>query len=166
LITNPVTPPSSHRHPVSRIALAPGIVDRCGQILIIAVVLILNSYAESVRAQSPLCLPYEPETVMLIGTVQRALAYGPPGYGETPDHDAKEIFYSLQLATPICVLGGDEDDQPAEPSIRQLQIAFIKMPFDRTLPGHRVRIAGTLFHATTGHHHTKVLISPDRIERQ
>jgi hypothetical protein len=40
------------------------------------------------------------------------------------------------------------------------------MPFDRSLPGHRVRVAGTLFHAMTGHHHTKVLISPDRIERQ
>lgn len=103
---------------------------------------------------------------MLTGTVQRALAYGAPGFGETPDRDAKEIFYSLQLATPICVLGGDDLDQPAEPSIRQLQIAFIKMPFDKSLPGHRVRIVGTLFHSITGHHHTKVLISPDRIEQQ
>ena len=135
-------------------------------ILIFAVVLALNCHTDSGHAESPLCLPYEPETVVLTETVQRALAYGPPGYGETPDRDAKEVFYSLQLATPICVLGGDDLDQPAEPSIRQLQIAFIKMPFDRTLPGHRVRVAGTLFHAMTGHHHTKVLISPDRIERQ
>jgi hypothetical protein len=135
-------------------------------IRIVALVLVLNFHVDSSQAQSPLCLPYEPETVVLTGTVQRALAYGPPGYGETPDRDAKEIFYSLQLATPICVLGGDDFDQPAEPSIRRLQIAFIKMPFERSLPGHRVRVNGTLFHATTGHHHTKVLISPDRIERQ
>jgi hypothetical protein len=122
--------------------------------------------AEVAQAQSPLCLPYEPETVVLTGTVQRVLAYGPPNFGETPDRDAKEIFYSLQLTAPICVAGGDDPDQPAEPAIRQMQIAFINLPFDRTLPGHRVRIIGTLFHAMTGHHHTKVLISPDRIERQ
>jgi Domain of unknown function (DUF4431) len=65
----------------------------------------------------------------------------------------------LQLATPICVLGGDDSDQPAEPSIRHLQIAFIKIPFDKSLPGHRVRIIGTLFHSMTGHHHTRALIS-------
>ena len=98
--------------------------------------------------------------------MQRALAYGSPGFGETPDRDAKEVFYSLALAAPICVLGGDDPDQPAEASIRQMQIAFINIPFDRTLPGHRVRITGTLFHAIIGHHHTKVLISPARIERQ
>jgi hypothetical protein len=135
-------------------------------ILTAAAVIFLNEHAEVVHAQSQLCLPYEPETVVLTGTVQRALAYGPPGYGETPRQDTKEIFYSLQLAAPICILGGDDFDQPAEPSIRQLQIAFINMPFDRTLPGHRVRITGTLFHATTGHQHTKVLISPAGIERQ
>jgi len=69
---------------------------------------------------------------VLTETVQRALAYGEPGFGETPDRDVKEIFYSLQLAAPIYFLGGDDSDQPAEPSIRQLQIAFIN---DKSLPG-------------------------------
>ena len=126
----------------------------------------LNWYVSNALAAVPLCLPYEPETVVLQGNVQRALAYGPPGFGETPDRDAKEIFYSLQLGVPICVLAGNDEDQPAEKSIRQLQIAFINMPFDKTIAGRRVRIIGALFHATTGHHHTKVLISPTRIERQ
>jgi hypothetical protein len=133
---------------------------------ILTAVAFLLLTAEVAQAQSPLCLPYEPETVVLTGTVQRVLAYGPPNYGRTPDRDAKEIFYSLQLTAPICVSGGDDPDQPAEPAIRQVQIAFINLPFDRTIARHRVRIIGTLFHAMTGHHHTKVLISPDRIERQ
>jgi hypothetical protein len=63
------------------------------------------------------------------------------------------------------VLTGDDKDQPGERPIRQVQIAFINMPFDRTLPEQHVRMMGMLFHATTGHHHTKVLISPARIER-
>src|ERR1700722_5192363 len=52
-------------------------------IVIVAVVLILNCRADSGHAQSPLCLPYEPEIVVLTGSVQRALAYGPSDYGGT-----------------------------------------------------------------------------------
>jgi len=70
-------------------------------ILIAIAVLFLTGYAEALHAQSQLCLPYEPETVVLTGTVQRALAYGALGYGQTPRQDTKEIFYSLQLAAPI-----------------------------------------------------------------
>jgi Domain of unknown function (DUF4431) len=132
----------------------------------IFVIVLAIDHAAAGHAESQICLPYEPETVVLMGVVQRGLAYGPPGYGKTPYLDAKEVFYSLYLANPICVMGGDELDQPAEPTIRNLQIAFIKTPFDRALLEHRVRIVGTLFHGMTGHHHTKVLISPDQIERQ
>jgi hypothetical protein len=63
------------------------------------------------------------------------------------------------------VLAGDDQDEPSERAIRQIQIAFINMPFDKTLPEQRVRVTGTLFHAVSGHHHTKVLISPVKIER-
>ena len=110
-----------------------------------ALVSALAGHATPAFSQAPLCLPYEPEKVVLIGTVRRALAYGPPGYGETPSRDAKQIFYSLELSQPICVLAGDDPDQPGERSIRQVQIAFIQMPFDKSLPEKRVRITGTLF---------------------
>lgn len=120
--------------------------------------------AAPANADDP-CLPYEPESVVLTGTAQRAFAYGPPGFGETPSKDAKEIFYSLQLAKPICVLAGDDQDEPGEPAVRQLQIAFINMPLDRSLLGQHVRVTGTLSHATTGHHHMAVLIRASAIER-
>jgi hypothetical protein len=71
----------------------------------------------SVYAQPAPCLPYEPEKVVLTGTVRRALAYGPPGF-DTPSRDAKEIFYSLELAAPICVLAADDQDEPSERSDR------------------------------------------------
>jgi hypothetical protein len=38
---------------------------------------------------------------------------------------------------------------------RTLQIAFIEMPFDRSIPEDRVWITATLFHAVFGRHHTK-----------
>ena len=38
----------------------------------------------------------------------------PPGFGETPDRDAKEIFYSLELAVPTFVLAGDDPDEPVD----------------------------------------------------
>jgi len=52
-----------------------GIVAGMRTIPTAAAVLLLNWHNEAAHAQSPLCLPYEPETVVLTGTVQRALAY-------------------------------------------------------------------------------------------
>ena len=118
-----------------------------------------------VHAESKVCLPYEPETVVLTGTVHRAQFYGPPGYGETPKIDAKEGYYLLQLDQPICVLAGNDENDEEGPFIRSLQIIFNHIPYDHSLPGKKVRIRGTLSHANTGHHHTKVMISADGIER-
>lgn len=100
----------------------------------------------------------------LTGSVQRVVAYGPPGFGEDPRTDAKESYLSLTLPTPVCVRGDPAQDDP-EPDVRALQIAFVSIPFDRTIAGSKVRITGTLMHQMTGHHHTRVLILPTRIEK-
>ena len=110
------------------------------------------------------CLRYEPDPVSLTGTVRRVMAYGPPNYGENPATDAKEPYLALVLPTPICVEAAG--DSPAETELRQLQIVFTRLRPDRSLVGHRVRITGTLFHQTTAHHQTPVLIEPSRIDRQ
>src|SRR5215510_4752610 len=39
----------------------------------------------------------------------RHMEYGPPGYGEDPDHDAKELFWYLELDVPVCVNGRKEN---------------------------------------------------------
>jgi hypothetical protein len=108
------------------------------------------------------CMPYEPTRVTLSGVVQRGVAFGPPGYGETPKIDAKEVFYSIRVDNPVCTVSGDQDN-PAEASVKLVEMAFSHAP-SKSLPGEHVRVVGTLFHAFDGHHHTAVLITPDKID--
>ena len=130
----------------------------------IAVIAVILSHGGATYAQSAGCLAYEPQTVTLTGSVQRVMAYGPPNFGENPRTDAKEPYLALTLPTPVCVQGDPAQDDP-EADVRVLQIAFVSIPFDRTIAGSKVRITGTLMHQMTGHHHTRVLILPTRIEK-
>jgi len=94
------------------------------------------------------------------------MEYGAPGFGEDPVHDEKEVYWYLDLDTPICVNGGSDDSFDEEESgIQRLQIVYGRYPRGRGWIGHRVSIAGTLFHAENGHHHTKVLIQATKTEK-
>jgi Domain of unknown function (DUF4431) len=65
------------------------------------------------------------------------------------------------LDDPICVNGkrNDSQDIEAEKDVRKVQIVYRNgYPKGGNWIDHRASITGTLFHAITGHHHTKVLI--------
>jgi hypothetical protein len=59
------------------------------------------------------------------------MAYGPPNYGEDPAHDAKEIYWYLELDDPICVNGKKQhskehsEEMQGENNLRQLQIVYM-----------------------------------------
>jgi len=107
------------------------------------------------------CHEYGPAIVTLTGTVARHMEYGPPNYGEDPAHDAKEVYWYLQLDDPICVNGKKDrsEEMEGEKSVGKIQIVYLDgYPKGDKWINHRASITGTLFHAVTGHHHTKVLI--------
>jgi hypothetical protein len=111
---------------------------------------------------------YEPEKVMLKGKVVSRTFYGPPNYGENPKTDSRESQYILILdsAVDVVATGSDPTDQ-TERGVRRVTLVvddFAAHPV-RPLLGRRVLIEGTLFHAHTGHHHTKVLIEVSSIKR-
>jgi hypothetical protein len=125
----------------------------------------LSSASQAVKGADPSCLEYGPAVVTLSGTITRHFYYGPPNYGEDPATDAKEIHWFLNLDEPICVNGKDEDspEMEGETGVRRLQIVHLNgYPGSRGLMGHRISVTGTLFHAATAHHHTKVLIWADK----
>lgn len=132
--------------PVMRLAVA------------LAAVLIVSGPA---RADVP-CVTYGPH-VSLTGTIHRAIAFGPPGYGTHPKTDAKEIYESLSLDEPLCVLQGDDETEPEERGIRQVELdkdnGAIIAP-----DGSHMTATGELYHKYTAHHHTKVLLGVDRID--
>lgn len=70
--------------------------------------------------------------------------------------DAAEVHWLLHLDRPVCTAG--TGDEPAEAGIRKVQLVLSDHARHRALLGRRVRVAGPLFHAQTGHHHTPVLL--------
>jgi hypothetical protein len=102
------------------------------------------------------CEKYGFPGTTLAGTVGVETFYGPPGYGESPATDSTERQAILHLEKPLCTLASD--DEPAE----QNQVKVTLVPMGnlslREFVGKTVTVRGSLFHALTGHHHTKVLI--------
>ena len=111
-------------------------------------------------------LNYEPANVTLTGVVVSKTYYGPPNYGESPKTDSKETQYVLILDSPVDIVG-DRSDQTTERGVKRVTLVVndFKAHHVETLLGSRVEVQGTLFHASTGHHHTKVLINVASIKK-
>jgi len=102
------------------------------------------------------CLKYDDPTVSLKGKVVLRTFFGPPNYGENPRTDSKEQQGILILGHPICV----EASQEEKAEVAQKEITLIPLGnfgLYRYV-GKRVTVAGRLFHAISGHHHTMVII--------
>jgi hypothetical protein len=109
-------------------------------------------------------LEYEPSVVELEGTLKIKTFFGPPNFGENPKTDSKEETRILVLDKPINVRAKGEADPVTDPSaenVRELQLVF-DGPLKK-LVGKKLIVKGTLFHAQTGHHFTKVLLNLDSI---
>ena len=107
------------------------------------------------------CLPYEPLVVTLLGQLTLRTVYGPPGFGEDPDHDEKGQVPILTLDAPACVDGakGGDENIP-EVNVTELQVVHMR-PLPKNLLGAHVAIRGSLFHSHTLYHHTTVLVQVD-----
>jgi hypothetical protein len=119
--------------------------------------------ATTLRIEARSCLPYEPKPVTLAGTIVRQTFPGPPNYEDVKTGDTPEMIWVLRLATPICVApdGPTEDYNDPESNVRELQLIFMDgagYTKYRSLLGKPVSVSGTLSHAITGHHHTKVMV--------
>jgi hypothetical protein len=112
------------------------------------------------------CLKYEPEIVKLVGVTTRHTFPGPPNYESVKNGDAPERYWFLRLPRPVCVQPSNtaDDTQEVESGVKLLQIIIHDYGSVRPLLGRKVRITGTLMHAISGHHHTKVLINASHIE--
>ena len=128
--------------------------------LLATLILLTFGSSSSVAAQS--CLEYGP-TVTFSGKLSSKIVAGPPNYESIRKGDQKETVILLTLAQPFCTTGNDPAgiDVP-EKGLRDLQLVITKdedWPVIRRLIGKRVTVSGTLFHAHTGHHRTKVLMT-------
>ena len=127
--------------------------------LLITALFLVGSIYSSASGQK--CLQYGP-TVSLRGTLRSQVFSGPPNYESIKRGDRKETAIILTLVSRTCTSGNSPDsfDVP-ERKIREMQLVVTKPAHWKLVErrmGKRVVITGTLFHANTGHHRTKVLI--------
>lgn len=113
------------------------------------------------------CLNYEPDVATLTGIIRTHTFPGPPNFESIAKGDARENIWSLHLTKSICMSA--KGDAEAENNVTDLQLVFPQgqKQYDKykSLKGRRVTVAGTLFHAETGHHHTKVLLTVTSIKK-
>jgi hypothetical protein len=98
-------------------------------------------------AQAP-CASYNPAVTRLDGRLERAFAYGPPGYGETPKIDTRETYLVIVLDAPLCTARGDDETDEPESVIRRVQLVY--SGDTRRLRGSRIRVTRKLFPAIPG----------------
>ena len=119
--------------------------------------------AMSVASMSPAsaapCVQYEPVVVTVTGKILAREDYGPPGYGEDRAHDAKERHLYIALDSPLCVDAGQDPDNRREANVKLMEMVYGDYRFQKKWLGSHVSVTGTLFHAFSGHHHTRVLIT-------
>lgn len=111
-------------------------------------------------------LSYEPAIVKLKGKLTVELKYGPPNYGERPKTDVKVRVPVLILDEPVSVRAkpGDGFNANAVQRVRRIQLIFSPEQPYKEFIGKKVFVEGTLFHAFSGHHYTKVVMDVHSID--
>ena len=111
------------------------------------------------------CVSYEPDEIVLKGTIREHTFAGPPNYESVAKGDQAERVLVLHLAEPICVTASS--DWEKETGVSDLQLVFLngRSQYGK-LRGRKVDVTGALYHAHTGHHHTTVLIKVSSIKNR
>jgi hypothetical protein len=117
-------------------------------------------FTASGAAAKDACLRYAPARTTVAGQVYSFTAYGPPGYGADPDHDAPESYLGLTMLSPICVKGNG----PTELHVGVIELAAPAGFVPAALLGKEVRVTGRLVHATDEHAHADVIMRAPKLQ--
>ncbi len=119
--------------------------------------------------QAAPCLRYGSGEVTIQGELSRRTFPGPPNYESVAAGDSAETAILVTLASPVCVTPDSASASPDdvfENDVHEIQLAVAADSVWRQLGqvrGQRVAVTGTLFHAISGHHHTRVLLWATRV---
>lgn len=122
----------------------------------VLLLLLLNSFGASAQRQQ--CLDYEPAVVQLIGTINKQTFPGPPNYESIRKGDKPETYWVLHLPDTVCMQPSGDNDALNAVTDFQLILTQKQYALYRKFIGRRVNVTGKLSQATTGHHHTLVLM--------
>lgn len=135
-------------------------------ILTLVLLCALGCTNANTQASADECFRYEPAIVDLKGTMIKSIEYGPPNYGEDPEHDAKMEVVEIELdkAVNVCRDPASNVNTENVVDIKKIQLIFLTGDESwRELVGHRVVATGSLSAAVSGHHFTSVVLNVKRI---
>ncbi|HWR71678.1 MAG TPA: DUF2275 domain-containing protein [Nitrospirota bacterium] len=106
------------------------------------------------------CLSYEPAVMSVRGIIGEKEFPVPPNYERISQGDRRETIWILTLDNAVCVAGKGEGTRD-EASISEIQLVLDPAGYAKYhgLLTKPVVVRGTLFHAHTGHHRTRVLLT-------
>src|ERR1700730_12565093 len=116
----------------------------------------------------PDCLSYT-HRVTVSGTLTRQVFPGKPNFTSVARGDEPETYFVLRLDQPVCV-----DANPAYPKdmvamvdVVDMQLLLYQPQFQQLRPwlGKHVVLLGSLDIATTGDHHTPIILTDVVMER-
>lgn len=110
---------------------------------------------------------YDPYVVKLEGTVEFQTFPGLPGYESIKNGDEIERGPYLRLKHPIdvAVVQNDNENEPVK-NVKVMQIVDGRdADWEKFRSGGHFRIVGKLFQQISGHHHSRVLIEVETVEK-
>lgn len=107
------------------------------------------------------CLHYEPTKVLIRGTLEQRTFPGPPNFESIEKGDAAETGYYLKPGKPVCTQARPDEKLSSYQNQRLIQLVLSHEQYQQLQPqlGQTVRLKGSLFESSTGHHHTPVLMT-------
>lgn len=121
--------------------------------------------AETGRSSTPEC-PSEPQPVQLMGRLVSEERFGPPGYGETPDRDARVEIYVLALDQPRDICPETDPSRRREwlVDVDRIQVTGPRSATElKRYVGARVAVTGILDRAVWGGDFTPVVMRASHI---
>ena len=108
------------------------------------------------------------QSITLIGRLELQTAYGPPNFGENPETDRKETYIALVGFLPIDLT--DENGVALTSAVRAQLITSSgdirsSGSLMKLIGKDPVRIVGTIFPAVTGHHHERIILIVESMEK-
>jgi hypothetical protein len=112
----------------------------------------------SQRAGANGCYRYEPDVVVVEGTLELKAFAGPPNYKSIEFGDQPETRWMLKPLQPLCIAAlADDRWNIARDAVQIIEI-IPRTAFNISLNGKVAQVQGTLTRAHGGHHHAEILM--------
>lgn len=110
------------------------------------------------RASAKGCYRYEPDVVVVEGTLQLKAFAGPPNYKSIEFGDLPEAVWMLTPLQPLCIAALEDDRWNIARDEVQIIEVIPRTSFNASLNGKIVQVQGTLSRAHGGHRHAEILM--------